>query len=110
MQPWLNRRVLRNQRPKKKTDSDESHKLKVAQSLAEAKQAKQQLAELSQQLVLSLVKMIETEKMLKPAMSLLPTTSSDTGSGNSGVPDVAPCFQTIYGNIFHLTTIDILCV
>ena len=77
---------------KKKGDSDETHKAKMAEAHAEAKQAKQKLAELSQELVPRLVKTIESEKMLKPALSVHPT--SDTGSGNTGVPDVVPCFPT----------------
>lgn len=81
---------------KKKGDTDEDHKAKESQAKADAKEAKRKLAELSQKLVLSLVKMIEDEHMLKAALSLHPTESKDapiSDSGNFGVPDVAPSLR-----------------
>ena len=63
-------------------------------AMKKAKQAKKELAELSQQLVLKLVKMIEEKEMLKPALSLHRTHGTENDKpedGSTGVPDVVTC-------------------
>lgn len=75
----------------KKGETEESRRNRQKEANATAKRSKQQLAELSQRLVMSLVKMVEEEKLLKPAMSLHPTSTSTAGtnaSGDSGVQEV----------------------
>eukprot|EP00435_Cladocopium_sp_Y103_P017572 s47_g4.t1 len=52
-----------------KSKAVKKDKSKIRQARADAKQAKKDLSELSQKLVLELVNMIEDENMLKPAMS-----------------------------------------
>lgn len=80
-------------KPGKKGESLESQRAKLAQAQSDAKQAKEELACLSQKLVLSLVKMIEQDQLLKPAMSLHPTSANDKDPENQsrsmGMPDVA---------------------
>ena len=86
-----------------KSKATKKDKAKLRQAKAAAKQAKKDLSELSQKLVLELVNMIEDENMLKPAMSLYPTYESGsansesmgatTDSGNIGVPDIVPNLQ-----------------
>ena len=56
-------------KPRGSKSAKSQAKANKAQEKREAKEAKSQLASLSQKLVLGLVKMIEDEKMLKPAMS-----------------------------------------
>ena len=81
-----------------KSKGTKKDKAKLRQAKAAAKQAKKDLSELSQKLVLDLVHMIEIDDLLKPAMSLHPTyESSGSKSGsqgeNIGVPDVVPSLQ-----------------
>lgn len=69
----------------KKGETEESRKHRQKEAIAVAKRSKEQLAELSQRLVLSLVKMIEEERLLKPAISLNPTSESTSQNNASGV-------------------------
>ena len=67
-----------------KSKAVKKDKAKLRQARAAAKQAKKDLSELSQKLVLELVNMIEGEDMLKPAMSLHPTYEYESSGSKSG--------------------------
>lgn len=67
-----------------KSKAVKKDKAKLRQARAAAKQAKKDLSELSQKLVLELVNMIEGEDMLKPAMSLHPTYECESSGSKSG--------------------------
>ena len=74
---------------------------KREQAMCNAKKAKKELAELSQRLVLSLVKMIEEKRMLKPALSLYRTHGTPTDNpedASTGVPDVVTCLSKTFNN------------
>lgn len=71
-------------RKAKKGDTEEETAAKFSQAQANARQAKEDLAQLSKKLVGNLVKTIEEQNMLKQALTLRRTSAS-----NSGLPDVA---------------------
>lgn len=84
-------KVPKATKTRRKGETNERYKARLAQVKSDAKKAKEELAHLSQKLVLSLVKMIEDEQLIKPAVSLHPTSANDAKNQprNVGVPDVA---------------------